>query len=108
MEQPIKKNKFSYFARFAFGFVHKRSGNEIILSANDAAEILDKARSTTKRKSEKLLRKKQLSVSHTSLVDKTNWVINLSSRTLSEAGMSLLKKGFNFTVTPASVQAKEV
>ena len=29
MEQPIKKNKFSYFA--TFGFVHKRSGNEIML-----------------------------------------------------------------------------
>ena len=29
MEQPIKKNKFSYFADLAFGFVHKRSGNEI-------------------------------------------------------------------------------
>ena len=33
MEQPIKKNKFSYFAEtlpdLAFGFVHKRSGNEI-------------------------------------------------------------------------------
>ena len=31
MEQPIKKNTFSYFALpdLAFGFVHKRSGNEI-------------------------------------------------------------------------------
>ena len=30
MEQPIKKNKFSYFATdLTFGFVHKRSGNEI-------------------------------------------------------------------------------
>ena len=29
MEQPIKKNKFSHFARSRFGFVHKRSGNEI-------------------------------------------------------------------------------
>ena len=29
MEQPIKKNKFSQFADLAFGFVHKRSGNEI-------------------------------------------------------------------------------
>ena len=29
MEQPIKKNKFSYFADLTFGFVHKRFGNEI-------------------------------------------------------------------------------
>lgn len=79
-----------------------------VLSANDAAEIPDRARSTTQRKSEKLLRKKQPSVSQTSLVDKANWVINLSSRTLSEAEVSLLKKGLNFTLTPAIVQAKEV
>ena len=31
MEQPMKKSKFSYFADLAFGFVHKRSGNEITL-----------------------------------------------------------------------------
>ena len=29
MEQQIKKNKLPYFADLAFGFVHKRSGNEI-------------------------------------------------------------------------------
>ena len=29
MEQPIKKNKFLTLPDLAFGFVHKRSGNEI-------------------------------------------------------------------------------
>ena len=37
-----------------------------------------------------------------------NWVINLSFRTLSEAEMSLLNKGLNFAVSPASVSATEI
>ena len=56
---------------------------------------------------EKLLREKQSSVSPTTFVDKTKWVINLSSRTLNEAEVSLLKKGLNFAVTPTSVPATE-
>jgi len=89
------------------------------LSADDAAEVLDKVKSTTQRvfnttkdhqqrKSEKLLREKQSSVSPTTFVDKTKWVINLSSRTLNEAEVSLLKKGLNFAVTPMSVPATEI
>ena len=89
------------------------------LSAEDAAEALDKIRSNTqlvfnitkdrqKRKVDILLREKQASVSKTSFVDKTNWVINLSSRTLRKAEVSLLKKGLNFAVTPAKVPATEI
>ena len=90
------------------------------LSAEDAAEVLDKIRSNTQRvfnttkdrqqrKFEKLLCEKQASVSPptTSFVDKTNWVVNLSSRSLSEAEVSLLKKGLNFAVTPADIPATE-
>ena len=69
------------------------------LSAEDAAEVLDTIRSNTQRvfnttkdhqqrKFEKLLREKQASVSPTttSFVDKTNWVVNLSSRSLIDSG----------------------
>ena len=31
MEQPIKKKEFLSLPDLAFGFVHKRSGNEIML-----------------------------------------------------------------------------
>ena len=41
-------------------------------------------------------------------VDKTNWVINLSSRSLDDAEMALLKKGLNFAVTPAYIPAMEI
>ena len=41
-------------------------------------------------------------------VDKTNWVINLSSRSLSDAEKALLKKGLNFAVTPANIPATEI
>ena len=44
----------------------------------------------------------------TPYVDKTNWVINLSSRSLSDAEKALLKKGLNFTVTPANIPATEI
>ena len=90
------------------------------LSAKDAAEVLDKIRSNTQRvfntkdrqqrKFEKRLREKQASVSPptTSFVDKTNWVVNLSSRSLTEAEVSLLKKGLNFAVNPADIPATEI
>ena len=59
--------------------------------AEDAAEVLDEIRSNSQRvfnttenhqqrKFENLLRMKQASVSPTSFVDKTKWVINLRSR----------------------------
>jgi len=57
---------------------------------------------------EKLLREKQSSVSPTPFADKTKWVINLSSRTLNKAEVSLLRKGLNFTVTPTSIPATEI
>ena len=54
------------------------------------------------------MREKQSSVSPTTFVEKTKWVINLSSRTLNEAEVSLLKKGLNFAVTPTRVQATKI
>ena len=56
------------------------------------------------------MRKKQASVSPptTSFVDKTNWVVNLSSRSLNEVEVSLLTKGLNFAVTPADIPATEI
>ena len=43
----------------------------------------------------------------TPYVDKANWVVNLSSRFLSDAEKALLKKGLNFAVTPANIPATE-
>ena len=44
----------------------------------------------------------------TPYVDETNWVINLSYRSLSDAEKALLKKGLNFAVTPANIPATEI
>ena len=44
----------------------------------------------------------------TPYVDKANWVVNLSSRSLSDAEKALLKKRLNFAVTPASIPATEI
>ena len=41
-------------------------------------------------------------------VDKTNWVVNLSSRCLDDAEIALLKKGLNFVITPAYIPATEI
>ena len=41
-------------------------------------------------------------------VDKTNWVINLSSRSLDDAEIALLKRGLNFAVTPTYIPATEI
>ena len=56
-----------------------------------------------KQKFEKLTPEKQAIVSpvDTPYVDKTNWVVYLSSRFLSDAEKALLMKGVNFAVTPA-------
>ena len=40
-------------------------------------------------------------------VDKTNWVVYLSCRSLSDAEKALLKKGLNLAVTPANIPATE-
>ena len=49
-----------------------------------------------------------MSAADTPYVDKINWVINLSSRSLSDAEKALLKKGLNFAVTPANIPATEI
>ena len=48
-----------------------------------------------------------LSPIYTPYVDKTNWVINLSSRSSSDAEIALPKKGLNFAVTPKKISATE-
>ena len=93
------------------------------LKANEASDILEKIRVNTQRvfnatkdrqqrKFLKLVQEKQASVSPrvklTSQVDKSKWVINLSSRPLNDAEVSLLEKGLNFAVTPTTIPATEI
>ena len=95
------------------------------LTADEASEILEKIRVNTQRvftakkdrqqrKFLKLVEEKQASVSktfhvdQTPRVDKNKWVINLSSRPLSGAEVSLLEKGLNFAVTPTNIPATEI
>ena len=91
------------------------------LSTNDANRILEQIETNTQRvfnttkdrhkqKFEKLIREKQAAVSpvDTPYVDKTNWIINLSSRSLSDADITLLKKELNFAVTPANIPDTEI
>ena len=92
-----------------------------VLSTNDANRILEQIKTNTQRvfnttkdrhkqKFEKLTPEKQAIVSavDTPYVDKANWVVNLSSRSLSDAEKALLKKGLNFAVTPANIPATEI
>jgi len=89
--------------------------------ADEASGILEKIRVKTQRvftatkdrqqrRFLKLVRAKKGSVSRTPHVDQTprvdknKWVINLSSRPLSDAEVPLLEKGLNFAVTPANTQ----
>ena len=44
----------------------------------------------------------------TPYVDKTNWVVYLSCRSLRYAEKALLKKGLNFAVTRANIPAPEI
>ena len=95
------------------------------LTADEASEILEKIRVNTQRVFTatkdrqqrmflKLVQEKQASVSKTPHVDQTprvnknKWVINLSSRPLSDAEVSLLEKGLNFAVTPTNIPATEI
>ncbi|KAL9962577.1 hypothetical protein ACROYT_G031688 [Oculina patagonica] len=91
------------------------------LSTEDADRILEQIKINTQRvfnstkdrqkqKFEKLVREKHAAVSpsDTPYVDKTNWVINLSSRSLSDAEIALFRKGLNFAVTPTNIPAKEI
>ncbi|KAL9965123.1 hypothetical protein ACROYT_G028877 [Oculina patagonica] len=91
------------------------------LSTEDADRILEQIKINTQRvfystkdkqkqKFEKLVREKHAAVSPagTPYVDKTNWVINFSSRSLSDAEIALLRKGLNFAVTPTNIPAKEI
>ena len=44
----------------------------------------------------------------TLFVDKANWVVNLSSRSLSNAEKALLKKGLNFVITHANIPITDI
>ena len=63
-----------------------------------------------KQKFEKLLLEQKAASESTSTpnVDKKNWFIYLSSRTLSDAETILLNKGLNFAVTPTNIPATEI
>ena len=95
------------------------------LTADEASEMLEKIRvniqrvfTATKDRQRrtflKLVQQKQASVSktphadQTPRVDRNEWVINLSSRPLSDAEVSLLEKGLNFAVTPTNISATEI
>ena len=91
------------------------------LSTNDANRILEQIKTNTQRafnttkyrqkqKFEKLIREKQAAVSSldTPYVEKTNRVVNLYSRFLSDANKALMKKRLNFTVAPANIPATEI
>ena len=95
------------------------------LTADEASEILEKIRVNSQRvftatkdrqqrKFLKLVQEKQTSVyrtphvDQTPRVDKNKWFINLSSRPLSDAEVSLLEKGLNFAVTPTNIPATEI
>ena len=91
------------------------------LSTEDADSILKQIKINTQRvvtttkdrqrqNFEKLSREKQDSVAPpvTLSVDKTNWVINLSSRSITDAEIALLKKVLNFAVTPENILATEI
>ena len=71
------------------------------LSTDDANRILEQMKTNTQRvfnttkdrrkqKFEKLIREKQAAVVDTTYVCKTNWLVNLSSRSLSDADKVLL------------------
>ena len=91
------------------------------LSTEDADSILKQIKINTQRvvtttkdrqrqKFEKLSREKQESVAPpvTLSADKTNWFINLSSRSITDSEITLLKKVLNFAVTPENIPATEI
>ena len=90
------------------------------LSANDASELLEKIRVNTQRvfnatkdrQQRKFLKLVQDTrtpyVDQTPQIDKNKRVINLSSRSLSDAEVSLLHKELNFAVTPTNIPATEI
>ena len=72
--------------------------------------VFNNTKDIQKQKFERLTREKQAAVlpPDTTSVDKTNWIINLSSKSLSDAEIALLKKGLNFAVTPGNIPATEI
>ena len=77
------------------------------LSTNHANRILEQIKTNTQRVFN-TTRQAAVSPVDTPYVDKANWVVNLSSRSLSDAEKALLKKGLNFAVTPGNIPATEI
>jgi len=76
-------------------------------------QVFNTTKDRQKQKFEKLSHEKVAMSSPdtcTPSVDKPNWVINFSCRSLSDAKIhvALLKKGLNFTVTPENIPATEI
>ena len=89
------------------------------LSAEDSCKILTKINDTAQATHEscksrqqskflQLMEEKQPVTIESNQVDKTNWVLNLSSRSLTDAETNLLKKGLNFAITASRVPAAEI
>ena len=76
----------------------------------NSERVFNKTKDRQQRKFHKLLQKKQSSVlpTNTSSIDKNKWVVNLSSRPLSDTEVSLLQKGLNFAISPTSIPATEI
>ena len=126
-DPKVSRNNVVPYAPYEKGEVVSISRELATLSPKDASEILEKiscntkrlfnkTRDRQKRKFDDLLIEKQSSVSttrtphidRTPQVDKSKWVINLSSRSLSDTEVSLLQKGLNFAITPTSIPATEI
>ena len=73
--------------------------------STNTQRVFNNTKQRQKQKFEKLL---FLQVNLKPHVDQTNWVVNLSSRTLSNAETTLLKKGLNFTIMPTNILATEI
>ena len=76
----------------------------------NSERVFNKTKDRQQRKFHKLLQKKQSSVlpTNTPCIDKNKWVVNLSSRPLSDTEVSLLQKGLNFAISPTSIPATEI
>ena len=100
----VVKKEVHSTERNIYSLSRGRSGGTRQHIRSNTQRVFNTTKDRQQRKFEKPLREKQDSVSPTtSFVDKTNWVVNLSSRSLTEAEVSKLKKGLNFAVTPADI-----
>jgi hypothetical protein len=98
-----------------------------VVSTNTMAEVevhiaqaqkaeFDNTKTRQRRKFDSLVNKrkavqmklKEQTNAKSSVVDKNRWVMNVSSKELSDTEVSVLKKGLNFAITPKKMPIKEV